>query len=645
MLNRRLAVRIEAERSCRCAVVDLMHFDPSAALRRAAGPLTLALDAAATQRIVGAQLRAVWQHSSLGIVLASAFAVVLAVHLNAVLMPAAPVRGWIVCKLAIAALRLLQARAYFRAGDDAGPAWRPATFALLAIDGAVWGAAGCWIALAQPITEVSLAIAALAGVSCAATFGLQISVLATAAYVVPILVPMLTGLLLRGDDFGAVGAIGLALLAGLQLATAARTQRRWIDSELLRLQAQQLARAKDEALGLALRQGSAKSQFIANLSHELRTPLHGILGIARLLQLDAAAGEAQDHVAQIEASGRHLLGLINDLLDVSRIDAGQFTIRPQPFELVAQLAQVADLYAVRAREKGLVFTTQINIAAPCWVAGDAGRFRQVLHNLLGNALKFTEAGSIALHAGRDGAAAERFCIEVSDSGCGIAAADLPHLFDAFAQFSAGSNEPLPGTGLGLTIAREIACAMGGDIVVESRSGRGSRFVFTARFAAAQAPAPAPPRPAPAARVLRLNDRQAAPALHGWVLVVDDDDVNAMIVAAYLERFGIATERAHDGLEAVGRALRPGDRPALVLMDRQMPLMDGLAATQAIREREAALGLAPVAVIAMTATSTDADRAACLASGMDGFLAKPFSAEQLFQVMRRQGDAGAGEALS
>jgi len=575
-------------------------------------------------RVTDEQLREVWLHSRVGVLVASAFAVVMVVYWQGTL-PASLLQTWLAAKLGVAGLRTIQAYAYFTDREAGGVRWRNATLTMVALDGAIWGVAGCWLAM-QSVPVAMFCLAALAAVSCVATFGLQVSLMATAAYVVPILVPTIAGALWRGDEISGVGGISLTMLLLLQLATAYRSELRWSERQLLRLQAQHLAQEKADALAHALRQSSLQSQFFTNVSHELRTPLHGILGLASLLLLESAEPVQRRRAELIDASGTHLLELINDLLDVSRIEAGQFALRPQPFDLVAQVEQVADVCAVRAQAQGLAFVRRIELERPCWVLGDAGRVRQVLHNLIGNALKFTEAGTVSMWVRRDPEHPDRISAAVSDTGVGISAEDLPRLFDAFAQLAPAWHTPRAGTGLGLTISREIARAMGGDILVSSTPGAGSIFTFTAQLPACEAVESAP------AQVAAGADWRPTQALD--VLVVEDDDVNALIIAAYLERLGLRVIRAHDGIEAQTLALRGPVRPALVLMDCQMPRMDGHVATRRIRAQEAALGLAAVPIVAITASLTEIDVQRCRADGMDDVLGKPFTAQQLAAVLQR-----------
>jgi CheY-like chemotaxis protein len=261
------------------------------------------------------------------------------------------------------------------------------------------------------------------------------------------------------------------------------------------------------------------------------------------------------------------------------------------------------------------------------VHSDGVRLRQVLHNLLGNAVKFTARGSIVLQAGPGPAPGMRR-LTVRDTGPGLDHAELARVFQPFQQ--AGAARMTDGVGLGLTIAREIAVAMGGNITVESTPGQGAAFHFDAVLPAAQAPAPPPPH-APVAPP--AGAASAAGALPRLVLVAEDDEVNAMIVGALLDGLGVRCERVPDGHQAVLRALRDVDRPDLVLMDCRMPVMDGVAATAEIRRQEPLLGLRRLPILALTAAHADADRAACLAAGMDRVIGKPFTREQLVQALR------------
>lgn len=585
---------------------------------------TAKVDAALLREACNEQLNMVLGHTRLGVLVATAFAIFMALQLREGSLPSRLVDGWLAVKVGVAAARIGLSMRYARLGRPSGERWCAITDALLLADGIVWGVGG-FVMMSAPIPTAALVGSGIVGVSCIATFGLQFSKRSTAAYVVPMITLVALGLLLRGDEFGSIAGTGLLMLLGLLLATAVSSERRLLDGLKLRLHAQALTVEKDEALKLALRQSTVKTQFISNVSHELRTPLHGILGVARLLHLEARDRAVARRVELIETSGTHLLGLINDLLDISRIEAGQFVMRSERFELAALVQSLADLYALRAAEKGLQFKPSLQLPSPCWVQGDPARVRQVLHNLLGNAQKFTQRGTIGLTLTHD-AASGRLDAEVHDSGPGIDAADLEHVFEAFRQVGGAVTRPLEGAGLGLTIARDIAQAMHGDVSLRSTVGVGTRALFSAVLPSVAAPQPPAERDA--------GRPGGAPAANCRVLIAEDDDVNAVIATAYLEHLGVIAERVKDGRQAVRHALRDVDRPDLVLMDCRMPSMDGMAATREIRAQERSLGLPRLPVIALTATSSDINRQLCLNAGMDAFMAKPYTKDELEQVLAR-----------
>ena len=433
---------------------------------------------------------------------------------------------------------------------------------------------------------------------------------------------------------GVTGAGGAVLVLVQTLVTGYASERR-VKREFLahgrveralgeRSQALALASESSSRLEQALvqvqRQSAVKALFLATMSHELRTPLHGILGLNELVQRRTTDPTVTHHLSLIQASGTHLLELIGALLDVSRIDAGRLELHPAPFDLGVEVRNMSDLYEVRCDAKGISFQADVALGTTCWVKADAPRIRQILHNLLGNAVKFTDRGTVRFSASMSSGT---FCFEVNDTGPGIASDDLPHIFEAFRQAGGNAAKPADGTGLGLTIARELALAMEGDIVASSSLGLGSRFRFTAHLESVPFPR----------RLRRRRRRELFSRENACdVLLVEDNDVNALIVQAHLEAFGARTTRVHNGREAV-QAATASARPDIVLMDCRMPIMDGLAATRAIRAWEEASSAHRLPIIALTATPSAEDRAECLACGMDGFLSKPFTKGQLFDAIK------------
>jgi CheY-like chemotaxis protein len=327
----------------------------------------------------------------------------------------------------------------------------------------------------------------------------------------------------------------------------------------------------------------------------------------------------------VQSQGEHLLALIGALLDVARIESGRLELHPAPFDLVVELRQLVDLYRERTAATAVSFALEAQLPASCWVIGDAARVRQVLHNLLGNAVKFTKQGWIKLAVSRGAQGETRFI--VTDTGPGISAEDQVTIFQAFAQTASVAMQPDVGTGLGLAISRELAQAMGGQVTVESIIGVGSKFEFMASLPAADAPVVDED-----ARVQAANSATAPHRFAGYrVLLAEDNDVNALIAEAALQHLGIEVFRVSSGRDAVARALGP-QRPHAVLMDLRMPDLDGLAATREIRAKEEAARISRVPIVALTANSSRDDVDSCQAAGMDGFLSKPFSEEGLVREL-------------
>lgn len=368
----------------------------------------------------------------------------------------------------------------------------------------------------------------------------------------------------------------------------------------------------------------AKSAFLANMSHELRTPLNAILGYAQLLQRDKELGARHATAARtIHQSGTHLLTLITDILDLSKIEAGKFELCAASINLRFCLQGVVDMIRVRAEEKGLKFVCDMSPDLPEYVLGDEKRLRQVLINLLGNAIKFTTDGEVGLHitilSQSDADARLRF--EVRDTGVGIPQDQLPRIFQPFEQV--GDNERRAGgTGLGLSISRQLLSLMNGKIEVESKPGEGSRFWFEIDMAVMQAPA----RPA------MLSGADAVTGYNGprqHVLIVDDIIENRAVLSERLRQLGFEINEAVNGLE--GWEIAKATQPDLILMDIRMPVMDGFESMERIRQVPA---LKTVPIIALSASATQEIQTRSLEAGANGFLAKPVEHGDLVQLIAR-----------
>jgi TMAO reductase system sensor TorS len=381
----------------------------------------------------------------------------------------------------------------------------------------------------------------------------------------------------------------------------------------------------------AERASSAKSEFLARMSHEIRTPMNGVMGMSELLQGTELSARQRRLAETITRSASGLLEIINDILDFSKIEAGKLELEHIEFALREIIEETIEILVLRARAKGLELRCEIEPSVPAAVCGDPVRLRQVLINLAGNAIKFTEAGEVVVRvAALDADGRLRF--EVSDTGIGIAAEAQTQIFSAFTQADSFTTRKYGGTGLGLAICRQLVALMGGVIGVASEQNRGSTFWFEIRMepvAAAGVPAVAAAR-LPAAAALPVTASAAAP-VGPQILVVEDNAVNREVAAGMLENLGYQSESAINGmlaLEAIAESSY-----AAVLMDCQMPVMDGLTATQEIRRREAGSG-SRVPIIALTANAMEANRERCLAAGMDDFLPKPFTQVQLSAVLGR-----------
>jgi two-component system, sensor histidine kinase len=421
----------------------------------------------------------------------------------------------------------------------------------------------------------------------------------------------------RDGAYAGVGT-GVGLLKTLQAESEDRNRK------LVAL-AQQLGRARIEALSA----NQAKSEFLATMSHEIRTPLNGVLGVAQLLQESRLDNEQARLARTIQTSGELLLRLLNDVLDLSKIEAGKIDLERIAFDLDELVEATQALWRPRAREKGLAFSVTASAPTGTRLVGDPVRLKQILFNLIGNAIKFTQDGAVQarLSLMPVGPAITVLRVEVEDTGCGVPLDAQPRLFTAFTQADSATSRQYGGTGLGLAICKRLADLMGGSIGFDSTPGKGSTFWLEAPLRpAADAPLPAVAAPAPDVPAAPA----AGPAGGPRILVAEDNEINQEVISGFLKLRGWRCDLAIDGAQALAAVQsRAYD---LVLMDVHMPGMDGIEATRRIRALSGPARGVPI--VALTANAMRGDEQRCLEAGMNGYVPKPIERARLFAEIHK-----------
>ncbi|MGL4517475.1 MAG: response regulator [Shewanella sp.] len=525
---------------------------------------------------------------------------------------------WWAIASSVAVYRLWCARAYQNTNNQRASLWRDRVNFGVGLTGFVWGPGGLFLMTTSPESLKLLTAFILAGMVAGAVPVLGAMLSAMRIFAILMLSPILIAACLGQTRVDVLLGLLSVIYLGVMLKSAKLFNDALVDSILLEQKQANLVEQLVIARNAAEAASQAKTEFIANVSHEIRTPMNGIVGMANLLAQGELNVQQREEVEIIRSSSDLLLALINDVLDVSKIEAGYLHLDIQAFDLKNLLDGLVKIFQVSAQTKGLFLKLVWEGQLPGPVESDPLRLRQILVNLIGNALKFTHQGGVIIRIRTEQQGLGwRIDFSIIDSGIGIEAERMPHVFDAFIQADGSLTRQYGGTGLGLTISQHLANALGGSILVAANPDGGSIFSFelllnnSYLFNPEEIHEPFEPR--------SLS-----------ILLAEDNPTNRLVALRLLEKMGHQVMCAENG--EIALAMYQQHRFDLVLMDMQMPVMDGLIATERIRLMESKLGTSRLPIIALTANALERDREACMAAGMDCFLTKPIRSELLAETI-------------
>jgi signal transduction histidine kinase/CheY-like chemotaxis protein len=539
--------------------------------------------------------------------------------------------GWVAFKIVLTVARLVDGRMFMKDRHRLLRirVWKVRFFVGVILDSLAWGLLPVLFMPTADAATNGVLLAGVVGIASAGAIALAAHRLASGLSLLLVLGPLIEQQALSPTLLSRYTAAAALVYGVLLFLEARNSHRRFTESMRLRFENAAIAEERHRALVFAEHSNAAKTRFLASVSHELRTPLNGIIGMTQLVAVEPLSALQRQRLDVLRHSAEHLVTVIGDLLDLSRIEFDRIEIDAQPTLIAQTVRDVTDLLQPVAEERGLAFEVVFDLGLPAAALMDASRVKQVLHNLIGNALKFTAHGGVGVAvAMADG----MLCIRVSDSGEGIPPDAIERIFDAFEQGPSSTVPARSGTGLGLTISRRLARAMGGDVTCRSIPGRGTTFEFTIGFR--PTPRTPTPRPSLAEELAAAGESIEVPIVRpGRVLVVEDNEVNALVVRGMLEQMGVNAELAVDGQKALARM--GATTYDLVLMDCQMPVLDGWEATRIWRARETRLRQSQrVPIVALTASAAAGERERCLEAGMDDYLSKPFTREALGELVDR-----------